>query len=252
MPTPSRRHLNKCLVGTSDIKADLVRHFEQIGVDTNQDLRKNGVLAVETVLAFSPQWIRTPDGKYAPDAKDKLIVWINKSVKWLHEQFQNNVVNVVVHVDESNVHIHATLSVAYFNQRWQKYRLSSDRFFGNKKKLTDLQTSYAKALEGTGLQRGIKGSKASHKDLNEFYRELHLAKIASQNLGLESPENSPVHLEKWKNSINDLSDEAFEYHERHLREMSNEAAYWRQKYEQLQMSLDGDDVPYQNRVRNPR
>ncbi|WP_031568241.1 plasmid recombination protein [Rheinheimera texasensis] len=250
MPIPSKRHLNRCLVGTSDIKADLLRHFEQIGIDTGQDLRKNGVLAVEAVLAFSPQWVRTPDGKYTPDAKEKIRDWIAISVKWLRAQFRDNFVNAVLHCDEQNFHIHACISVSYFNDRWQKYRLSSDRFFGNKKKLSNLQTSYAKALECTGLQRGVQGSKASHKDLKEFYRELNLAKIASQNLGLESPENSPVKLEKWKNSISDLSDEAFEYHEQRLQEMSNEAAYWRQKYEQLQMSLDGDDVLYQNRPRN--
>lgn len=251
MLTLSRRHLNRCLVGTQDIRADLLKHFEKIGIDTELDLRKNGVLAVEAVLAYSPQWVRMPDGQYTPDAKEKIREWIAKSVQWLQEQFHNNIVNAVLHTEEQNFHIHAVISVAYFNERWQRYRLSSDRFFGNKKKLSNLQTSYAKALEGTGLQRGIKGSKASHKDLKEFYRELHLAKIASQSLGVEPPENSPVKLEKWKNSINELSDEAFEYHEQHLREMTNEAAYWRQKYEQLQMSLNDEGDSYKMRPRTP-
>jgi hypothetical protein len=150
------------------------------------------------------------------------------------------------------VHVHAVLAVTYFNERWQRFRLSSDRFFGNKQKLANLQTSYAQALEGTGLHRGVKGSKATHRDIADFYRELSVAKTASQSLGVEVPESSPAKLEQWKNSINDLSDLAFEYHEQNLREMANEAAYWRQRYEQLQMQLDDGADLYRSRPRNSR
>ncbi len=178
---PSKRHLNRSLVGSDDIEADLINYLDSLDISIEKDLRKNGVIAVEALLAFSPGWIKNPDGSYKPDAKDKLKEWIRRSVKWLRDEFGKNVVNVVLHSDESNFHIHATLGVAYWNDRWKKFRLSADKYFGNKKKLSNLQTSYATAVEGIGLHRGIEGSKAKRQDVSEFYREIAEARALSED-----------------------------------------------------------------------
>lgn len=143
----------------------------------------------------------------------------------------------MLHCDESNFHIHATLGVAYWNERWQKYRLSADKFFGNKKKLANLQTSYAKVFEDLGLHRGIKGSKATHQDVSEFYREIEEARVLSRKYSVRSPELSPVKLTKWKQAVAELSDEAVEYHEQRYQQQASEAAYWKRMYCELKESV---------------
>lgn len=227
---PKRRHLNRCLLGSDDIEADILKYLQTLDLSVDKDLRKNGVIAVEALLAFSPQWIKNPDGSYTYDAKKKLCEWIQRSVRWLKNEFGNNVVNIVLHCDESNFHIHATLGVAYWNERWQKYRLSADKFFGSKQKLANMQTSYAKEFEDIGLHRGIEGSKATHQDVSEFYREIEEARVLSRNYSVRSPGLSPVKLTKWKHAVAELSDEAVEYHEQRYQQQASEAAYWKRMY----------------------
>lgn len=230
---PKKTHLNKCLVGTTFIEQDLLNYYNRLNIDLNSGLRKNGVVAVEVLLAFSPSWVRNADGSYKPDAKSKIHQWVNRSISWLKLNFGENVVNGVVHFDETNIHLHCTLAVAYWNERWQKYRLSADKFFGNKKKLSDLQTSYAAMFEDLGLHRGIDGSKATHKKISEFYRELEEANAISEQLSLESPGRSPAKLTKWKSALDELSEEVSEKHKKRYEELASEAAYWERMYHNL-------------------
>lgn len=74
---PKRRHLNRCLLGSDDIEADILKYLQTLDLSVDKDLRKNGVIGVEALLAFSPQWIKNPDGSYTHDAKKNYMSGFN-------------------------------------------------------------------------------------------------------------------------------------------------------------------------------
>jgi hypothetical protein len=69
-----------------------------------------------------------------------------------------------LHLDEKTPHIEAY--VMPFDQRG---KLNCRSFLGGSKKLTELQTEYAKKMEVFGLTRGVKGSPAKHTTVKQFY-----------------------------------------------------------------------------------
>lgn len=127
--------------------------------------RKNAVLAYEVVTTYS----RNDD----IDVEQ----WKKKNVEWLKKTFdvtpdgKSNVISVVFHADEpGNVHCHAI--VIPIDERG---RLNASRFTDGARAMSNLQTDYAKDMEEFGLQRGLEGSSASHKDIRKFYADLNRA-----------------------------------------------------------------------------
>ena len=158
---------NICLVGVPEIDArEAVK--EAIG---DQKIRKNAVLAVEIFLSASPEYFR-PDnpaqaGNYAPE---KFWAWKEASEKWLHEKYGNRIIKSVLHLDESTPHIHAVMVPLD-----EKSKLNCRAYFGGSRHtMTELQTDYAKAVEPLGLERGLKGSRATHQEVKQFYAALNL------------------------------------------------------------------------------
>ncbi len=84
---------------------------------------------------------------------------------WLRETFgQDNVVSAICHLDEQTPHIQADVipidSIGSLN---------AFHWTGDKKKLQQLQDSFAEVLAPLGLERGIKGSRATHTRISEYY-----------------------------------------------------------------------------------
>lgn len=76
---------------------------------------------------------------------------------------------MVYHADEAgNVHCHAL--VIPINE---KGHLSARSFVNESKEMTKLQDTYAKAMEKVGLERGQKGSIATHKNIRRLYADLN-------------------------------------------------------------------------------
>lgn len=128
-------------------------------------LRKNGVLAYEIMLTFSRE------------ADLDIDEWKRESVQWLHDTFdvapdgKSNVLHAIFHADETgNAHIHAIVTPVDENGR-----LNARRFTNGSRAMTKLQSSYAEAVEDLGLERGLIGSSARHKDIRRFYAELNNA-----------------------------------------------------------------------------
>lgn len=219
---PSKRDFNKRLVGSTDIVRDLKALYQKFGIEK---LRKNGVLAVEMVLSFSPEWIKEASG-YKPDAKDLVQAWAKKCMQWVKANFGDNVVSCVYHGDESTPHLHLVLGVSYFDEKRTRWRLSADRFFGSKAKLSALQTSHAQAVESLGLQRGVKGSRASHQTLRQFYTQLNRAAEVSIQRGIKPPDRAPQAFAGWEERLAESLDEHTEREHLYLAE----AEYWKARY----------------------
>ena len=162
---PSITLQNKSLIPTDDGSPlpDLVA--AKIALTHQGAVRSNAVHAVEFLLSASPEYFR-PDnptgyGVYDPARLDG---WARANVKWLQQEYGDRIVRAELHLDEATPHIHAYL--VPIDERGQ---LNCRGIFGERKNMIALQDSYGVAMEPLGIERGIKGSKAKHTDVDKYY-----------------------------------------------------------------------------------
>lgn len=126
--------------------------------------RKDAVVAVEYLFTTSPEWAES-----ASEAAQA--TFFDESMKWLENKYgAENVIAATIQRDETTPHLSAFV-VPITNDG----RLSAKEFIGNKAKMSADQTSYAEAVQGVGLQRGIKGSKAKHQTIRQYYARVNSA-----------------------------------------------------------------------------
>ena len=124
-------------------------------------IRKNGVIAVEYVFTASPEWWQSAD-----EAKRQ--AFFKRSMQWLEDKYGSaNVFAAVAHLDETTPHLSA-----FVCPKTQDGRLCAREFVGGPAKLSQDQDSYAEAVADLGLERGVKGSKARHQTIQQFYAKL--------------------------------------------------------------------------------
>ena len=155
---PTRR-----LVGRTDhcLERQIDARIAMVGAK----VRSNSVKAMELVLSASPEHFRPCDpgaaGRYdkAPTRE-----WLDASIAWLKSRYGENLIAVDLHLDESTPHLHAVIVPLTPDNR-----LSAKETHGIPQ-LQKNQSSYAEALAGLGLQRGIP-SKRKHSRVQEFYKK---------------------------------------------------------------------------------
>ena len=87
------------------------------------------------------------------------------SKKWAVQNFgEMNIAGMHLHLDERAPHIHLIVVPMTIDGR-----LSAKEVIGPARRLSELQSSYAKAMEPLGLVRGEKSSAANHVTLQEYY-----------------------------------------------------------------------------------
>ncbi|MBD2458297.1 plasmid recombination protein [Nostoc sp. FACHB-87] len=137
--------------------------------------RKDAVLCTEMFLSASPEYFRPHDPSASGHWSDeRMQQWAIASRDWLVENYGSLCVRAELHLDESTPHIHAYIVPA--NEKTG--RVSHDAMFGGRGgqgriKLSKLQDSYAEALAPLGLERGVKGSKATHTKVKEYYQAVN-------------------------------------------------------------------------------
>ncbi len=120
--------------------------------------RKDAVVCVEYLMTASPEWWKT-----APEDQRKKFFY--RAEKWLAEKYgEQNIVTLSVHKDETSPHVSAFVVPLTADGR-----LSAKEFIGNKTKMSEDQTTFAEKMKDIGLERGIKGSKARHQTIREYY-----------------------------------------------------------------------------------
>ena len=182
---PEKRNLNEILIGEENLK-DIFNISMEEAIQKNKDheyktyidhaeetkwmvenatgrkVRKDAVLQIEVVLTYSSV------------ANDNISIeeWKKANVEWLKEYFgEENVISAILHQDEAQPHIHAI--VEPIDRESGEPRFNAKKWLGGKALLSQMQTNYAKAMEPLGLQRGEENSRASHQDLQTFYRALN-------------------------------------------------------------------------------
>ena len=172
---PDLTKYNSVLVGTKDLNADVNNRIAQEGITP----RKNAVLAVEHLITTSPEFfeglqkVKNDKGQTVLRAdektKDNLQEFENRAIEWLNNRYETvNVVNVTLHMDEKTPHIHAVIVPID-----GKGKLNARAYFGGREKMKAMQDSFAKEMAPLGLERGVKGSKARHVAVKEFYSRLN-------------------------------------------------------------------------------
>jgi len=124
--------------------------------------RKDAVLAIEYVMTASPEWFEAA----TPREQAK---FFTLSKMWLEDKYgKDRVVAAVVHRDEATPHLSA-----YVVPLTNDGRLSAKEFIGSRSKMRDDQTSFAESVSKLGLERGIKGSQATHQTVQHYYESLN-------------------------------------------------------------------------------
>lgn len=181
----SRTHLNRELIKFPDGAENRTQAIQH-RLDTAGLMRKignNQVRAIRVLLTGTHEDMEriTNEGR--------LDEWCNDNLKYLAGTFgRENIVSAVLHMDEQTPHIHATLVPIVKGERKRKKkeeqvkkryrkkptdtaRLCADEIM-TRAKLKSYQDTYAQAMSGYGLQRGIDGSEAKHISTRQYYRDL--------------------------------------------------------------------------------
>lgn len=183
---PTRTHLNRELIqfpeGVASRTQAIQHRLDTAGM--KRKIGKNQVQAIRILLTG------THEDMMQIEKEGRLDDWCQDNIDWLRKTYgSDNVVSVVLHMDESTPHLHATVIPIVETERKRKKkeeevkrtyrkkspapRLCADDVM-SRTKLKNYQNTYAAAMQKYGLQRGIEGSEAQHISTHEYYRSLML------------------------------------------------------------------------------
>lgn len=137
--------------------------------------RKNGVLSIEYLVAYSPE----ARGKF-DQAK-----YFDDALEWLRQKHgAENVIYAGVHHDESTPHMYAYVTP----KDPDTGKLNCRRFLGGADALRKMQTDFAETVgKPHGLERGLEGSKARHTRVSSWYKGVNAAQPQIRPVELPEP-----------------------------------------------------------------
>jgi hypothetical protein len=146
------------LAGRPAVELIEERTREAIG---KRKVRGDQVLCMEVLLTASPTAFERDAQGYVPDQRGSQ--WLADELQFAKERWGKNLVSLMLHQDEKTPHLHG-----FVVPITEKGRLNANELF-TPKTLSDLQTDYAVAMKDHGMERGLAGSRASHKGMREMY-----------------------------------------------------------------------------------
>ncbi len=126
-------------------------------------VRKNAVLAIEYLITGSPEVVNF----MTESAHNR---FFNTSLDWLKARHgAENIIYAGIHRDEHTPHMYA-----YVVPIDERGKLNCRAFLGGRHALSEMQTDFAENVGKTfGLLRGVKGSKATHQRVSQFYGQIN-------------------------------------------------------------------------------
>lgn len=176
----SKTELNRILIGTEKMQEDIYAYLEGVKIYKNSNIAREIVLS-----AGNGFWDRM-----LPQDQEK---WIEQNVKFLKDNFGENCVHAVLHLDETTPHIHAVI-VPVEHKKGKVPHLSSSKYFDGREKMSAWQDKYTNSMTEVfpGMfKRGIRGSEATHVEL-KTYRALikeDLNYLSSESILAHAKEN---------------------------------------------------------------
>lgn len=164
-PNADPRRAAVQLVGSQDVMADVQRRIDA----TKAKTRSDNVIACEVFLGASPEYFRPDGGEAGTWRRDRLEPWKAKAMEYLKAEWgEANVVHAHLHLDEATPHIQAIVVPV----DPETSRLNAKRWTGGKARLSAMQDRYGEAMAELGLERGVKGSAATHTDVRSWYGQM--------------------------------------------------------------------------------
>jgi hypothetical protein len=215
--------------------------FKRIG---EQKIRKDAVLCVGILMTASPEFFRPQDqGKAGKWDSQQLEAWKQAHHQWLNQTFGDKIVRAELHLDEATPHIHA-----YLVPLDPKGKLNCKSYFGDRKKLSQFQDSYAQAMVPLGLERGVRGSRATHTQIKDYYaavtkapdltltpEEIHHQLSDRQRVIKENAELEQT--AKGLAQTNEYLTQQLQTLQTQLQTQQQESTTWQQKYQALTTQL---------------
>lgn len=123
-------------------------------------VRKNAVRCVEFLVTASPDFFDKRTGQ----------TYFDKAKEFLEKSFgAENVISSHVHRDEKTPH-----AIFYVVPIDESGKLNARGFFGGRQKMSALQDGFhSKVAKKFGLERGVRGSKAEHETIAEYYARVN-------------------------------------------------------------------------------
>ncbi|MET0623595.1 MAG: MobV family relaxase [Pyrinomonadaceae bacterium] len=159
---PERQHLNRVLVGNEqNVREAVSRIIEEHGGRP----RRDSVEAVEYVLTASPEWFVEQDPeKY----RQKVDRFVEQAVKFLEDpRSGGKLAKAVLHMDERTPHVQAHKVPID-----PEGKLNAKHYFGGRGKMVAVQDLYHEYTQPLGLERGRRGSRATHQRVKQFYASI--------------------------------------------------------------------------------
>lgn len=273
---PDLSHMNQSFswTDTGDLRNDVDQRLD----DAQVKVRSNSVKCLEFLMTASPEAFemvkfKRKDGHYGlkGDVK-KWNEFSKRSIKWLRDTYgKENLVHASIHFDEKTPHIHAYVTpitkkeVKWKNQKGSGVKvvnsLTARDIVGGKEKLRAMQDDFARVVGDLGLERGKRGSQASHEHISKYYARVNQAQKFEKDLDNFKPTKESIELsspglfenkEKWaeneQNKINYAMENAqqdalkqfrelFEGDFERMMESSKERAIMASKIENLSKEL---------------
>jgi hypothetical protein len=127
------------------------------------------ILAWEMLLSASPEYFRPQGGAAGTWDEERLDSWHPRALSWLIREWgAENLVGVYLHLDESTPHIHALAVPLDPNG----LRIRSAPWLQGRDTFVAMQDRHAEAMAPLGLERGIRGSRATHTAIRSWYAQL--------------------------------------------------------------------------------
>lgn len=190
---PDLVHLNEHYIKSENtMNRDIKDRIEKVGCK----VRSNSVKSVNIILSGSHERMKEIE-------KDPELLknWVKDNARFVKERYGiDNVIRFSLHRDERTPHIHCVITPIT-----KDGRLSAREIVGNKKDLQQLQDDYAEAMKKYSLHRGLKGSKAKHYEVSEYYARIKDPVEAKISIPVkENTENHQEYTERVKSALKPL------------------------------------------------
>lgn len=174
----ARRDMNQEYLNTENqaVVKLMDKRMEEAGLGKP---KKGAVLCVEVLITAGPTaeiWQRDKQTGEAADMRGS--EWEKHTLAWAKREWGDNLVAMKLHQDEKTPHFQCFVVpilgkngglAGEVNLEESKGARLSARDMFSPQTLSQLQTDFAEAMKPFGLERGIKGSRAKHKTMQQMY-----------------------------------------------------------------------------------
>lgn len=178
------------LIGDADVVASIRKRIDEASAPP----RSNSVLAVEVFLSASPEFFANDDDAGGDWDQAKINAFTPRAIAWLQKEWgKDNLAGAFLHLDEKTPHVHAFVVPIDPDTG----RLNARRWLGGRVAMRSMQDRCHESMKDLGLERGIKGSKAKHTKVSQWYAQMQEPVPVVPAPAIDPPSHLVLQPERW-------------------------------------------------------